>query len=238
MTASQADLRCTRRHKRLCGHDSRLDDRTGDARDLERIRLKSLDACCSAMRERLHEAVTVQQLMLADATLIEAVVNTAEAVAAALAAGNRIFFAGNGVSAADAQHLTTEFISKFAFDRPGLPAMSLASDASTITAIANDYGYDKLFRRQLEAQSRPGDVFIGMTTSGRSPNILAALDVCARLRVTSVVFCATSGTLPVVDHTVRVPSRSAPRIQEAHVLLGHLICAHVELRLFEHLQPT
>ena len=198
---------------------------------------QSLADHAGAIRAGMEEAIAVKRLMLADETLMTTAVAVGEAMVSALAAGNRILFAGNGISAADAQHLTTEFVSKFAFDRPGLPAMSLASDASTITAIANDYGYDNLFQRQLEAQARPGDVFVGLTTSGRSPNVLAAFGACARLQVTSVAFCALSGDLNGVDHVLRVPSRSSPRIQESHMLLGHLICGHVERRMFGHLAP-
>ncbi len=152
--------------------------------------------------------------------------------------GNRVIFAGNGGSAADAQHLAAEFVSRFEFDRPGLPSLSLATDTSMLTAIGNDYGYEKLFRRQLEAQARAGDVFVGITTSGRSKNILAAFEACKPLGVTSVALAGTGGELEdKADIVLRVPSGHTPRIQECHILIGHLLCAQVELAMFGHLAP-
>jgi D-sedoheptulose 7-phosphate isomerase len=134
--------------------------------------------------------------------------------------------------------LAAEFVSRFEFDRPGLPSLSLATDTSMITAIGNDYGYDKLFRRQLEAQARPGDMFVGITTSGRSKNVLAAFEACAALKVASVALCGTSGELEgKVDIVLRAPSAHTPRIQECHILIGHMLCAQVELAMFGHLEP-
>ena len=151
--------------------------------------------------------------------------------------GNRVFFAGNGGSAADAQHLAAEFVSRFTFDRPGLPSLSLSTDTSMLTAIGNDYGYEKLFRRQLEAQSRPGDVFVGITTSGRSKNVLAAFEACKGLGVTSVALCGLGGELHGVDHVIRAPSTDTPRIQECHIVIGHMLCQEVEMQIFSHLAP-
>ena len=117
--------------------------------------------------------------------------------------------------------------------------LSLATDTSMITAIGNDYGYDKLFRRQLEAQARRGDMFVGITTSGRSKNVLEAFKVCKDLGVTSVALCGSGGELePLVDHVLRAPSAHTPRIQECHILIGHMLCAQVELGMFAHLQPA
>jgi D-sedoheptulose 7-phosphate isomerase len=107
-----------------------------------------------------------------------------------------------------------------------------------LTAIGNDYGYEQLFRRQLQAQGRTGDVFVGITTSGTSKNILAAFDICGQMSVTSVALCGMGGNLEErVDHVLRVPSTATPRIQESHILLGHMICAQVELGMFGHLKP-
>ena len=192
----------------------------------------------SAFREGVEDSIRVKRQVLADTALLQGVVDVAELMVAAATRGNRIIFAGNGGSAADAQHLAAEFVSRFAFDRPGLPSLSLATDTSMITAIGNDYGYDMLFRRQLEAQARPGDMFVGITTSGRSRNVLAAFGVCKQLQVTSVALCGLGGELPGVDHVLRVPSHATPRIQEVHILLGHMLCGHVELRLFSHLKPA
>lgn len=187
----------------------------------------------------IEESIKVKQLILEDRALLEEVVNAAAIMTQALKRGNRVIFAGNGGSAADAQHLAAEFVSRFEFDRPGLPALSLSTDTSMMTAIGNDYGYELLFKRQLEAQARPGDVFVGITTSGRSKNILAAFESCLKLEVTSIALCGLGGELDtLVDHVIRAPSHSTPRIQEVHITLGHMICAQVELAMFSHLKPA
>jgi D-sedoheptulose 7-phosphate isomerase len=185
----------------------------------------------------IEESIQVKRSILADVPLLTKIVEVAELMASTVAQGNRVIFAGNGGSAADAQHLAAEFVSRFAFDRPGLPSLSLATDTSMITAIGNDYGYDMLFRRQLEAQARRGDVFVGITTSGRSKNVLAAFTACPALGVTSVALCGSGGELEKhADHVIRVPSASTPRIQEAHITLGHMLCEHVEVKMFGHLR--
>jgi D-sedoheptulose 7-phosphate isomerase len=193
----------------------------------------------SALRAGVEASIATKQRLLADEALLRRTAQAAQAIADAVARGNRVLFAGNGGSAADAQHLAAEFVSRFEFDRPGLPALSLATDTSMLTAIGNDYGYEMLFRRQLEAQARPGDVFVGITTSGKSPNVLAAFERCPALKVTSVALAGLGGELEGrVEHLLRVPSTVTARIQECHILLGHLICAHVETRLFNHLRPV
>jgi D-sedoheptulose 7-phosphate isomerase len=190
-------------------------------------------------RSGIQASIQTKQALLADESLQRQVVNTGERMIEAFRRGNKVIFAGNGGSAADAQHLAAEFVSRFEFDRPGLPSLSLATDTSMITAIGNDYGYDKLFRRQLEAQSRPGDIFVGITTSGRSKNILAAFEVCKALQVTSVALCGSGGELEdKADIVLRAPSGHTPRIQECHILMGHALCAQVELAIFGHLAPT
>jgi len=193
----------------------------------------------SLLKKGVVDSIEVKQRILQDAELLASVVGVGHLMSAAVRRGSRVIFAGNGGSAADAQHLAAEFVSRFEFDRPGLPSLSLSTDTSMITAIANDYGYDKLFRRQLEAQSRPGDLFVGITTSGKSKNVLAAFDACKALGVTSVALCGLGGDLEsMVDHVLRIPSSSTPRIQECHILLGHMLCAQVELDLFSHLKPS
>jgi D-sedoheptulose 7-phosphate isomerase len=192
-----------------------------------------------ALRAGITDSIGVKQLLLADDALLQRVVAVGEALVAAFRRGNRVLFAGNGGSAADAQHLAAEFVSRFEFDRPGLPSLSLSTDTSMITAIGNDYGYERLFRRQLEAQARPGDVFVGISTSGRSPNVMAAFDACPALEVTSVALCGQGGELDGrVDHLLRVPSRHTPRIQECHILIGHMLCQQVEMAMFGHLKPN
>jgi D-sedoheptulose 7-phosphate isomerase len=153
--------------------------------------------------------------------------------------GNKILTAGNGGSAADAQHIAAELVARFEFDRPGLAAIALSTDTSAMTAIGNDYGYDFLFARQLEALARPGDVFIGITTSGNSKNILKAMDSAGRLGVTRVALCGEGGKVrEVVEHVLAAPSTHTPRIQESHILIGHILCALCEENMFpEHKAP-
>lgn len=197
-----------------------------------------MDKLLSSLRAGIEESIAVKQRMLSDLDLLNSVVVVGNILVDAVRRGNRIIFAGNGGSAADAQHLAAEFVSRFEFDRPGLPALSLSTDTSMITAIGNDYGYEFLFRRQLEAQARSGDVFVGITTSGKSKNVLAAFMRCKDLGVTSVALAGIGGALEEhVDFVLRVPSSSTPRIQESHITLGHMLCAQVELAMFAHLKP-
>ena len=190
------------------------------------------------LKESINKAINIKQQILLDEALIQNIENAITVIIEAVKRGNRPIFAGNGGSAADAQHLAAEFVSRFEFDRPGLPALSLSTDTSMITAIGNDYGYEKLFLRQLQAQARPGDVFVGITTSGKSPNVLRAFEACKELQVTSIALCGLGGELEdKVDHVIRAPSHHTPRIQECHILIGHMICAEVELQMFGHLAP-
>ncbi len=189
------------------------------------------------LKQGIADSLAVKTLLAKDGPTLDKIVEVGELMIAAFKNGNRVLFAGNGGSAADAQHLAAEFVSRFEFDRPGLPSIALSTDTSMLTAIGNDYGYEKLFRRQLEAQARPGDLFVGITTSGRSKNILAAFEVCKQLQVTSVALGGQGGELAGVDHVIRAPSAHTPRIQECHILIGHMLCAQVELALFGHLAP-
>lgn len=147
--------------------------------------------------------------------------------------GNRILIAGNGSSAADAQHLAAQFVSRYAFNRPSLPAIALTTDSSILTAIGNDYGFDKIFERQLEANGKSGDIFIALSTSGNSSNIVRALQKCSGLNITTVGFSGISGEMgKYCDHLLAIPSSSSPRIQEAHIVIGHVLCFMVEKSLF------
>ncbi len=194
------------------------------------------------MRHRIVQYITdsieVKQSLMQNKQLIQDIEVVTGEICSSLKQGGRIIFAGNGGSAADAQHLAAEFVSRFEFDRPGLPALSLSTDTSMITAIGNDYGYEYLFLRQLQAQARPGDVFVGITTSGKSSNVLRAFEACKDLQVTSIALCGLGGELEgKVDYALRVPSSKTARIQECHILIGHMICAEVELNIFGHLAP-
>ncbi len=193
----------------------------------------------TALRSGIADSIEVKQSLLKNELTLNSIVEVGKVMVETFRRGNRVIFAGNGGSAADAQHLAAEFVSRFNFDRPGLPSISLATDTSMITAIGNDYGYEQVFRRQLEAQSRPGDLFVGITTSGRSPNVIAAFDVCHKLEVGSVVLCGQGGEFEGrVDHILRAPSDQTPRIQECHILIGHMLCQQVELLIFGHLKPS
>ncbi|WP_238651030.1 D-sedoheptulose-7-phosphate isomerase [Paenibacillus piscarius] len=148
--------------------------------------------------------------------------------------GNKTLLAGNGGSAADAQHIAGEFVSRFYFDRPGLPSMALTTDTSILTAIGNDYGYNELFARQIQANGVAGDLFIGISTSGNSENIIRALRACKEKEITTVGLTGQSGgeMAELCDYCIKVPSNETPRIQESHILIGHIICAIVEEVIF------
>src|SRR3954470_15577563 len=167
---------------------------------------------------------------LADRGFVESVSRTAETVTEALRAGKKILFAGNGGSAADAQHLATELMVRFYLDRAPLPALALATDASAATAIGNDLGFEQLFARQVLALGQAGDVFLGLSTSGRSPNILAAFKAARERGMIIVGFTGSKGDAmtPLCDVLVRVPSEKTPLIQQVHIAAGHIVCEIVE----------
>lgn len=186
----------------------------------------------------IKESIEVKSDLLSNSELVESVRVVSNLIVDALSQGKKIILAGNGGSAADAQHIAAEFVSRLNFDRPGLSALSLATDTSILTAIGNDYGYEMLFKRQLEAQSKKGDIFLGITTSGKSRNIIAALEACDTLGVESVALCGVDGDLDrIANNIIRVPSSKTARIQECHILIGHIICQYVEQHMFGHLNP-
>lgn len=184
---------------------------------------------------QIQETQHVMSAMLGDEALLACVESAAKACITALSNGGKILLAGNGGSAADAQHIAGEFVSRFAFDRPGLPAIALTTDTSTLTAIGNDYGYEKLFSRQMQAHARKGDVFIAYSTSGKSPNVIAALQ---EAKIRGVVCIGMTGNRggpmkELCDHYLDVPSADTPKIQEGHAVLGHILCGLVERALFK-----
>jgi len=183
---------------------------------------------------QVQETQRIMSAMLADTALLARVEEAALACIDAMKGGHKILLAGNGGSAADAQHIAGEFVSRFAFDRPGLAAMALTTDTSILTAIGNDYGYERLFARQIQAHAQKGDVFIAYSTSGKSPNILAALE---EARMKGVVCIGMTGNRggPMqnfCEHYLEVPSADTPKIQEGHAVLGHILCGLVERALF------
>jgi D-sedoheptulose 7-phosphate isomerase len=187
-----------------------------------------------AIAAQFRETADNLRAMSEDAELHAELACIATVCVDALGRGNKVLFAGNGGSAADAQHLAAELVSRFNYDRPGLPAFSLATDTSALTAIGNDYGYERLFARQIEAVGKPGDVFIGISTSGRSPNILKALEAARAKGMVAVGLTGMgAGQMPdLCDHCLRVPSNATPRIQEGHITIGHTLCWLIEQRMF------
>ena len=185
------------------------------------------------IQTELAESVRVKQALLADVTLLEKISQVARVVVDAYKAGHKTMWAGNGGSAADAQHMAGELVNKFTFDRPGLSALSLSTDTSIITAVGNDYGFDRLFARQIEAQGCAGDVFIGISTSGKSPNLVNALQACRDKGITSVAIVgANPCPMDDYDYVIHVPSTVTPRVQECQTLIGHILCYIVEQELF------
>ncbi len=179
-------------------------------------------------------SISVKQEILEDEGLLDLIDKVANECTAAFRQGNRVLLAGNGGSAADAQHIAAEFVGRYAFDRPGLPAIAFTTDTSMLTAIANDYGFDQIFRRQLEANGSKDDVFIGISTSGNSANVVAALQRARELDIITVGLTGQGGgeMQSLCDYCLQVPSTSTPRIQESHIMLGHIICDLVEETLF------
>jgi D-sedoheptulose 7-phosphate isomerase len=183
---------------------------------------------------QISEAQRVMASMLADEKLLSMVEAAAEACIGCMLQKGKILLAGNGGSAADAQHIAGELVSRFAFDRPGLPAIALTTDTSILTAIGNDYGYENLFARQVQAHGNKGDVFIGYSTSGKSSNILRALEEARGLGLVCMGLTGNRGgpMHGLCDYLLEVPSDDTPKIQEGHLILGHILCGLVEERLF------
>lgn len=184
---------------------------------------------------QIKETQRIMTALLADNKLLSQVTGAAQECINSLRAGGKILLAGNGGSAADAQHIAGEFVSRFAFDRPGLPAIALTTDTSIITAIGNDYGYDKLFARQVQAHGRKGDVFIGYSTSGKSPNILIAFKEARSRGLHCIGLTGNQGgpLREICDYLLEVPSIDTPKIQEGHSVLGHILCGLVENAIFK-----
>lgn len=188
----------------------------------------------SYIKEHFENSVKVKEKILKDEYLLSLIEKVALECVKAYKEGKKTLLAGNGGSAADAQHLAGEFVSRFYFDRPGIASIALTTDTSILTAVGNDYGYEKVFARQIQAQAVKGDVFIGISTSGNSLNILEALKMCKEKGVLSVGLTGESGgkMAELCDYCIKVPSNQTPRIQESHILIGHILCAIVEETLF------
>ena len=186
------------------------------------------------IKTHFEDSIQVKNQILQDKALIELIQKVALITTNAYKNGFKTMLAGNGGSAADAQHIAGEFVSRFYFDRPGIPSIALTTDTSILTAIGNDYGYDRLFARQVQAQGVKGDIFIGISTSGNSTNIIEALKVCKEKKIISIGLTGQSGgkMADLCDYCIKVPSNCTPRIQESHIVIGHIICAIVEEEIF------
>jgi D-sedoheptulose 7-phosphate isomerase len=182
----------------------------------------------------IEASIAAKQSLLNSADVVSTVARVSEILVEALRQGNKLLLFGNGGSAADAQHIAAELVGRFAFDRPALPALALSVNSSCVTAIGNDYGFDRVFSRQLEALARPGDVAFGISTSGNSPNVLLGLSTAKNLRLHAIALTGRTGgnLLKNVDHCICVPSDETPRIQECHILIGHIISELVEREIF------
>lgn len=181
--------------------------------------------------KKLAQLITDIQV---DKILLSQVEESALLIVETLQRGGKVLIAGNGGSAADAQHIAGEFVSRFHYDRPGLAAIALTTDTSILTAIGNDYGYERLFSRQVQALGRADDVFIGISTSGNSANILAALATAKELNLKTIGFTGVTGgqMASICDIALRMPSKETPKIQEGHIAIGHIICGLVEAAMF------
>lgn len=184
--------------------------------------------------ESILASINVKQRILSDANLVEVIREVAETCVEAFCQGNKVLLCGNGGSAADAQHLAAEFSGRYYYDRNPLPAEALHVNTSYLTAVANDYSFEEVYSRMLRAVGREGDVLIAMSTSGNSPNILKALATAHEMGIITVGFTGeTGGNMKnLCDFLVNVPSKDTPRIQESHIMIGHIICEYVESTIF------
>ncbi len=186
------------------------------------------------LKKNLESSIQAKQRMLQNNEQLRTFGEAVQLIVNAYKAGGRLYIAGNGGSAADAQHLAAEFVSKLARPRAPLPAEALTVDTSILTAIGNDFGYDQLFSRQIEGKMRKGDVFLGITTSGKSKNIILALEKCRQMNLPSVVLTGFDGGLvkDLADFCIIAEGKETSQIQEVHMVLYHTLCGAVESELF------
>ncbi|MGD0341631.1 MAG: D-sedoheptulose 7-phosphate isomerase [Bacteroidales bacterium] len=186
------------------------------------------------IRDHLISSLELKQKLLESAPVLEAIEKSAMAIISAYRNKKKLLLAGNGGSAADAQHLAAELVGRFSFDRPGLNAIALTTDTSILTSVGNDSGFEKVFARQADALGTEGDVFIALSTSGNSVNLIEALKICRTRKIISIGLTGQTGgkMANMCDICIKVPSSNTPRIQEVHILIGHIICSIVEEELF------
>jgi D-sedoheptulose 7-phosphate isomerase len=186
------------------------------------------------LQKNLSSSIAAKNLLLDSEIILDNFRLAVESLLQIYRDGGRLFLAGNGGSAADSQHLAAEFVSRLVYDRPALPAEALTTDTSALTAIANDYGYEYVFSRQLEANAREGDMFLAITTTGNSPNLNKALLYCKDNNIETILFTGKDGGSAgeIADHIVIAPGETTAIIQEIHILLGHSMCEHIEQEMF------
>ncbi|MBN2894449.1 MAG: D-sedoheptulose 7-phosphate isomerase [Campylobacterales bacterium] len=183
---------------------------------------------------QIADSAATKQKILENDALLGVIEQVAKACVRVYRSGRKTLLAGNGGSAADAQHIAAELVGRYGFDRPSLPSLALTTDTSNLTAIGNDYGYERVFSRQLEGMAQEGDLFIGISTSGNSPNVINAFESAASRGVTTVALVGRDGgkMAAMADFAIVVPSNATPRIQESHILIGHILCDIIEKELF------
>ena len=186
-----------------------------------------------AIRSQIQDSIAVKQVVLENQLIISQIEALANICLSALRSGGKIIFAGNGGSFADAQHLSAEFTSRFLFDRAPLASLALGTNNSAISAIGNDYGYEQVFARELVGIARLGDVFIPISTSGNSPSILAAVVVAKELGIITIAMTGSGGQLKSMCESICIPSPDTARIQECHIMVGHILCGLVEKAYFQ-----
>jgi len=188
----------------------------------------------AGIADKIRASIAVKQELLADSSFLFAVAEVGIVITKSLRNNGKILFCGNGGSAADAQHLAAELTGRFLKERPSLAGIALTTNTSTLTAIANDYSYEEVFSRQVEGIATAGDVLIGISTSGNSANVLLAMEAARRMNVSTVALTGRSGgkLVTAAEHCIRIPSDETPRIQEAHILTGHILAEIAEAELF------
>ncbi len=186
------------------------------------------------IKDQIKKSFETKQAIYENIDLIDKIEEVSKLCVALYRVGKKTILAGNGGSAADAQHIAAELVGRYGFDRPSIPSLALTTDTSCLTAIGNDYGYDNVFSRQLEGMGQEGDLFIGISTSGNSKNIINAFLSAKKKGITTVALVGRDGgeMAKMADIALVIPSDSTPRIQESHILIGHIICDIIEKEIF------
>ena len=190
-------------------------------------------ALSAIVQQRIQTCISVNRALLEDRHLVRSVAETSRVIVRALGSSHKLLLFGNGGSAADAQHIAAELVGRYLRDRPALPALALTANTSSLTAIANDRSFDQVFARQIDALGFPEDVALAISTSGASPNVLLGIEAAKRKGLVTIGLTGKAGgqLQVLVDHCIRVPSDETPRIQEAHILIGHILCEILEREL-------